>query len=349
MIDTNAKSGLGAVLVVALAAIIGGCGSDSAVNKAKAGGTESVAAIPLSEEQSLKGAFTHENLSFALIVDASATDDTEYLTLDEGLLNGGVMVWEKGGADGRDNAEVQELEIENRTDFPVYLQAGDVVKGGKQDRTIVADLIIPPNSGRMPIASFCVEQGRWSGASLQFRASKLSAHTPALKMAIQAGDQREVWNEVAEATRAVGAETRSGTLYAALAHTEEDIEKYSQALKGIVDQEPKAVGFVVAVNGEPVAADLYGNPGLFRKMWPKLLSSYALHAVGQRSDNEEGKTQEVTLDACRAFLAGATKTEREESISGDVVLEVRSSDKVQGFHYRRGDKLLHMNLNAKRD
>jgi hypothetical protein len=258
------------------------------------------------------------------------------------------MVWEKGGADGRDNAEVQELEIENKTDLPLFVQAGDVVKGGKQDRTIVADLIIPPNSGRMPIASFCVEQGRWSGSSARFQVSNLIAPTPALKRAIQDGDQQKVWSKVAEVTRAVSVETVTGTLSAALPHTEEDIEKYSQALKGIVDQETQAVGFVVAVNGEPVAADLYGNPGLFRKMWPKLLSSYALHAVGQRTDKEE-ETQEITLDACRDFLAGATKTEREENISGDVVLEVRSNDKIQGFHYRRGDKLLHVNLNAKQE
>jgi hypothetical protein len=58
MIDTNAKSWLGPVLLVALATVAGGCGSDSVADetKTKAGETASVAAFPLSENQALKGA-----------------------------------------------------------------------------------------------------------------------------------------------------------------------------------------------------------------------------------------------------------------------------------------------------
>ncbi len=57
---------------------------------------------------------------------------------------------------------VSELKIENLSgDLHVFIQAGDIVKGGQQDRTLITDLVLPPKSPQ-PIGSFCVEQGRWS-------------------------------------------------------------------------------------------------------------------------------------------------------------------------------------------
>ena len=61
-----------------------------------------------------------------------------------------------------------------------------------RDGVLMVSLVLPPRSGRVPIASFCVEQGRWSArgtedvktfsssvASLPSRQAKLgSAMTP---------------------------------------------------------------------------------------------------------------------------------------------------------------------------
>ena len=44
----------------------------------------------------------------------------------------------------------------------MFVQSGDIVKGGKQDRVLTVSLVLPPRSGRIAIAAFCVEQGRWS-------------------------------------------------------------------------------------------------------------------------------------------------------------------------------------------
>src|SRR5262249_38239386 len=52
--------------------------------------------------------------------------------------------------------------VENLGDEAVFIQAGDIVKGGKQDRSLTVSLLLPPHSERIPIASFCVEPGRWS-------------------------------------------------------------------------------------------------------------------------------------------------------------------------------------------
>jgi hypothetical protein len=96
---------------------------------------------------------THDNLSIYFIKGASETGPVP-LTLDEALEKGSVKVHE--------TQTVSELEIENTGDKPVFVHAGDIVKGGQQDRVLTVTILVPPNSGRMAISSYCVERGRWS-------------------------------------------------------------------------------------------------------------------------------------------------------------------------------------------
>jgi hypothetical protein len=62
----------------------------------------------------------------------------------------------------RETGTVNELTVENVGNDEVFVQAGDIVKGGRQDRVLSVDLLLPPHSGQLPIAAFCVESGRWS-------------------------------------------------------------------------------------------------------------------------------------------------------------------------------------------
>jgi hypothetical protein len=65
--------------------------------------------------------------------------------------------------------------IENAGADPVFIQAGDIVKGGRQDRVLTVSLLLPAKSGRVPIASFCVEQGRWAARGKEDQAKFSSA------------------------------------------------------------------------------------------------------------------------------------------------------------------------------
>jgi hypothetical protein len=124
---------------------------------------------------------THENLTVFFIHGTSAPGKAP-LTLEEALAKRAVEVRETGN--------VNQLEIENSGNEPVFIQAGDIVKGGQQDRTLMVSLLLPPKSGRIPIASFCVEQGRWSARGKEdvktFASS--SGHVPSrdMKIAMQA-------------------------------------------------------------------------------------------------------------------------------------------------------------------
>jgi hypothetical protein len=135
------------------------------------------------DEYRVSGPVVHANLAIYLVHGKSAAGAVP-LTLDEALRKGAVKVHETG--------TVSELQIENLGADEVFIQAGDIVKGGQQDRVLSVSLVLPPKSGRLPIASFCVEQGRWSArgkedvktfatasASVPSREAKLAIRAPA--------------------------------------------------------------------------------------------------------------------------------------------------------------------------
>src|ERR1044072_4944178 len=78
-------------------------------------------------EYRIRGPTVHENLAIYL-VHAKSTARAVPLTLDEALRKGAVKVHETG--------TVSELQIENLGTDEVFIQAGDIVKGGQQDRVL---------------------------------------------------------------------------------------------------------------------------------------------------------------------------------------------------------------------
>jgi len=143
----------------------------------------------------MSGPYSHKNLTIFLLHGADQQQARTPLTLQEAMERKIVVVHETG--------DVNNLSIENLSDDEVYVQSGDIVKGGKQDRVLALDLIVPPKSGKIPIESFCVEQGRWSGRGSEgftaFSSSEKSLNSKALKIATKhSASQGEVWDKVAK-------------------------------------------------------------------------------------------------------------------------------------------------------
>jgi len=274
---------------------------------------------------------TYSNLALFPVTAASQHDASGYLTLDEGLHTGEVEVTELGAAMIRrrpggpppDQAQINTLALLNHSKRPLILLAGEIVTGGKQDRVISKDRIVAPG-GELPLDVFCVEPGRWRGASQAFGAQSLMAAPKVREKAAVAKNQQEVWQAndqvrsgVADnlATGAAGggapaaraqAELGRSSSYAQLENSEvfkrriDDASgalqrDYERALRGAL-RGKDVVGVVVAINGEVVWADVFAESGLFARYWPKLLRSYAVeamsgpvieHAVAQRQTAEQ--------------------------------------------------------------
>ena len=120
----------------------------------------------------------HGNLTVFPVVAARSHDTQEFLTLDEGLRSGEVIVTESGSVQPLmrrrritptpSGAQVNQLVLVNNSKRPLILLAGEIVTGGKQDRVIGKDRIIPAESDPIDLGVFCVEPGRWTGSSDRF-------------------------------------------------------------------------------------------------------------------------------------------------------------------------------------
>jgi hypothetical protein len=260
--------------------------------------------------------FLHDNLTIYLIHGESTLPEGTYLTLQEALEQNKVVVHE--------TESVGQLALENISDEPVYVQSGDIVKGGKQDRTFPADFIAPPHSGQMPIDSFCVEHGRWAQrgkeAAFCFSSSEYSLAGKSLKFAVKAdvgrggrhGSQGEVWRSVGLLQDRLSArlgepvastESRSSLeLTLENSRVREAIAPYIEELRSIPDDKADVIGVAVVVNGNVRSADIYASNALFRKLWPKLLAGSAVEAL-----IEQKPETSIPLDAeaVRAFLLAA--------------------------------------------
>ncbi len=193
------------------------------------------------------------------------------LTLEEALTS--------GVAQARETSDVNSLEIENLGDTPVFVQAGEIVKGGKQDRTLMVSLLLPPKSGRVPIASFCVEHGRWSPRGVEdagkFSTSTASVPSREMKLAMQApmpaspstvpsiGEtglrQQKVWDGVQamqqRLTANTGTDVRANASATSLQLALEN-EKLAAAREAYITaltaaaKDDDIVGYVFAINGK---------------------------------------------------------------------------------------------------
>jgi hypothetical protein len=285
---------------------------------------------------------SYKNLTlFPIYSRGAAADAGAYVTLDEGIRAGTVVITERGGGDtatlqrrppGRrsaavqqasmrsDNASVNELALINKSGKKLMLLAGEVIVGGKQDRIVQDDVVIPPVSVPVSLSVFCVEHGRWSqrtsadasgggggaaapapviapsGArkSENFYSLGAVAH-PTLRAAAQDKKQQsEVWKEVGENNAKLGTANGTDTYQQVYASKKvaDSVESYVSALRGRL-LGPGVVGVVVARNGEVVWADSFASPALFARYWPKLLKSYAVEALSAQTSERRPTVDEA--------------------------------------------------------
>jgi hypothetical protein len=186
-------------------------------------GSGSSATPPKSEgDWRLLDPITYENLTIFPVVSSFEFDTSSYITLEEGLSSGEVIVREQGEETlVRDRnsarqyipapggASVNQLVLLNRSKRPLLLLSGELISGGKQDRIIAKDRIVAPGSVPLPLDVFCVEHGRWSAGS-QFNAAKTIVHPSVREQATVKQSQSQVWEAVSVGSMAVPRATEGG-------------------------------------------------------------------------------------------------------------------------------------------
>ena len=304
-------------------------------------------------------AVTYESLSIFPVLSGESLDTSQFMTLDEALASGEAAVTEQGGDFLRrtrestpgvqqiprmeSGAQVNRLVLINRGSKPLLLLAGEVVAGGKQDRIIGKDRIVPVEAEPLPLDVFCVESGRWSTGS-RFAAAQMMVHPSVREKAAVEQNQQQVWAAVssgraqggagggisgpvasaaplsprmleglanAEAptrsyVKLYGSPRVSGSVENFAAEVQKRFEKATSNLKG-----EHAVGVVVAYGGEVAWSDIFASSRLFERYWPKLLRSYVVEALTRPELSER-----ASLSDAREFLSKSGGREQMESEPG---------------------------------
>ncbi len=292
-------------------------------------------------------------------VDGKSTGDAPFITLDEGLKNGEVEVTEAGRARGlvrprgpqppQDNYdrgdEVNTLVLVNHSKRPLLLLAGEIVTGGKQDRIVAKDRIVPADADPIDLGVFCIEPGRWTESSANFGAAGKTAlksfmvQPEVRERAMVDQDQQQVWNSVGGAISHMEAaaappvssggpapggsyrRTLGTSSYAKAMQDSAVSEKVDEAAAPVMNareqvlaqlREEHAIGVVVAVRGEIIWADLFANTDLLSRYWTKLVRSYAAESLAEGEDHPAS----TMADAQRFLDAPSGGTENSEGEVG---------------------------------
>jgi len=302
---------------------------------------------------------TYENLTIFPVASAQDADTSTFTTLDQALASGDVVITEQGNYLGRTREalplplpqpglQVNQLVLVNRGKRQLMLLAGEVVSGGKQDRMIGKDRIVPGGAAPLPLDVFCVEHGRWTGESANFSAAKLMVHPSVRAKAAVEQNQNEVWAAVRGDSQSTLGMTAGGaggiigsapsalpapingrvldSVIALSAPTQAyakiyksspigtSVETFAQEVDrrfhraNSVTGREHVVGVVVAYGGEVTWSDVFASSQLFDAYWPKLLRSYVVEALTRTATRET-----VSLMDARDFLRPATGYTREES------------------------------------
>jgi hypothetical protein len=278
----------------------------------------------------LSGPFAHENLTVFLVHGQDRFQGKNYLTLPEAIEQKKFIIHE--------TQNVNELRMENLSPGEeVLILSGDILKGGQQDRIAQFDMLVPPNSGKVPLPAFCVEHTapRWmarlEGANKTFAGSPGQAGSNTLRLAARLNtNQGEVWNAVAagqiQLSTNAGVSVKSMESDSSLALSldakpvREATEKYITRLSAVPQDKRGVIGYVYAINGKIYGADVYGSSALFQKVWPRLLKANAAEAFAEL---QKGKSfAPVTQSAVRVYMA---EVERGKTSTQDVGYGVRQT------------------------
>jgi hypothetical protein len=289
--------------------------------------------------------YSHKNLTIYLIHGKDETSKTNILTLQEAMERKILRVYE--------TSDVNELAVENVSKyFDVFIQSGDIVKGGKQDRILAVSIIIPARSGRITIEAFCVESGRWQKRGNedagQFSSSNDRIVSKELKLAAN-GDrsQQEVWAKVSEAqdklSRNLGGAVASANSRSSLQLSLENskvtatADEYVRKLSNLIDGRSDVIGYAFAVNGKINSADVYVSNALFKKLWPRMLKAAAIEAVAEQ-DGRSASVPPAKPAEVQAFMSEADEGKVEERAASGSSRIVTRDRKDSAVYEARDDK-----------
>ncbi len=222
----------------------------------------------------------YKNLKIFPLEVAKPLELKDYTTLDEAMDKGWLKIKEVG------SGVVNTVQIKNNGKEPVFILTGEMITGAKQDRMIKQDVLLPAHSSWIEVEVYCVEHGRWAAVSQEFKSGGYVVPNEVRQRAKIYESQGEVWDAVAKTQDKLGIVSSTGTARANYEDKEvqKAIEDYTKGFEHIPNLSKSTIGVVVATGDRIICLDLFANNNLLKKLWKKLVKSYAMDAIrGEKS------------------------------------------------------------------
>lgn len=237
-----------------------------------------------------------ENLLVFPLIKEQVDQAFRYMLLEEALEKGFLVISEVST-----EGTVNTISVENNADKPILILDGEELLGAKQNRIINITILVPPKS-KINIPVSCVEQGRWRYSTSKFNVSEYFAYSSLRRQKVEqvtdsleldqdfAADQGAIWGEIRRKQSKMKTKSSTGAMNDIYKNYHKEMERIVSGIECV----PKQVGVVVFINGRFTCIDLFNCPEILKKIWPKLLSSYAIEAL--EYVNEEKLTEKPDIN-----------------------------------------------------
>jgi len=181
------------------------------------------------------------------------------------------------------SGRVNTLLVRNLSTDTLFVMSGEILIGGKQDRVVASDMLIPPNSGQTKLPVYCVEKGRWkyTGQNAKFTGYYGMANEHLRDIVDHRQGQQAVWNEISKTNKkdGVSSQTEAYTAHANNRRFRQQEQEYVSFFQNVFAGQDDVIG-VLAVTGNVIeGADLFVSNRLFLQEYRKLIYAYLDDAI----------------------------------------------------------------------
>lgn len=269
----------------------------------------------------------------------------KFTLLKEAIEKGKIIITETGATNIAEEQQIQNVNqssnsnpsgtvntlfAKNVSNDTIFIMAGEVVKGGKQDRVIGQDVVIVPGQ-EINLSAFCVEHGRWqttNGNQGQFNGYFNVSSMDIRKIVTEDKNQQGVWNKVDEHTgkNNAGSATQTYTNLANSAEYQKQVSAYMEKFKDAFQNNPNVIGFIAVTGNQVIGCDLFATHQLFIDSYSNLLYSYIGHAI------TNGAPVTITNEQVYTYLDQILRSEKDQ----------KETIEQNGTIYEYKSKKLHM-------
>jgi hypothetical protein len=213
-----------------------------------------------------------------------------------------------------EGGQVNTVYAENVSSDTVFIMAGEIIKGGKQDRVLAQNMIIPP-SEKADLSAFCVERGRWSNGGKgvgQFSKVGSVACMAVKSAAVKDKDQSYVWENVSKVTEKNDAKSNTGT-YNELDNSDsfqKKLDEYMPHFKNAFANKTDVIGVIAVTGSKVISCDLFATHHLFVSSYESLLHAYVTESI------TNGSEVRISDDEAQKYLTDFLANQKEVEQNG---------------------------------